>query len=126
MSKTRILVIDDEPGVTRNIKLNLEATGEYEVRTDNHGTHAVAAARNFRPDLVLLDVMMPDIDGGDVAAQMKADPLLSRIPVVFLTAIVSKRETQGKEWESGEQSFLAKPADLHELRRCIEHHLRRA
>ena len=94
MNPKRILVVDDEPGVTRSLKLNLEAGGEYEVFTENHSNKALAAARACRPDLVLLDVMMPGMDGADVAERMHDDPVLRRTPVVFLTALVSNKETE--------------------------------
>jgi CheY-like chemotaxis protein len=73
MSKKRILLIDDDPSFTRLLKLNLEETGAYEVRTENRGTAALTAAREFKPDLILLDVVMPDMGGGDVAFQIGAD-----------------------------------------------------
>src|SRR2546423_5120830 len=59
MSKRRILVVDDETSITRLLKLNLEQTGSYEVREENLGARVLEAAREFKPDLVLLDVMMP-------------------------------------------------------------------
>ena len=73
MSKQRILVVDDEPSITRLLKLNLEQTGRYEVRVENLGARAYEAAQEFMPDLVLLDIMMPDMDGSDVAASLKED-----------------------------------------------------
>ena len=101
MSTKRILVVDDEPGVTRNLKLTLESGGGYEVLSENHAANALTAARIFRPDLILLDVMMPDMDGGDVAARLRADPLLRDTPIIFLTALVSNEETDGHEMLSG-------------------------
>src|SRR6266540_606550 len=109
MNTKRILVVDDEPSVTRNLKLNLEFDGAYDVFTENHATNTLTAARIFRPDLILLDVIMPDMDGGDVAARLQADPLLRNTPVIFLTAIVSNEETDGHEMLSGTATFLAKP-----------------
>jgi len=103
----RILVVDDEPSVTRNLKLNLESSGGYDVFAENHATNALTAARIFRPDLVLLDVIMPGMDGGDVAARLRADPLLRDTPVIFLTALVSNEETDGHEIVSGGETFLA-------------------
>ncbi len=123
MPKKRILIIDDDPSVTRSIKLNLETLGAYDVRTENQARHALNIAREFHPDLVLLDVMMPEMDGGEVAEQLKADPLLKDTPIVFLTAIVSKEETKGQEAVFGGLSYLAKPVHLVELTRCLEHHL---
>ncbi|HMD54761.1 MAG TPA: response regulator, partial [Phycisphaerae bacterium] len=94
MTKKKILVVDDEGAMTRMLKRNLEATNRYEVRTENTSTSAVTAANEFLPDLILMDVMMPGMDGGDVAAKIKEDKRLSHIPIVFLSAIVKKEETQ--------------------------------
>lgn len=124
MAKKRILVVDDEASITRTMKVNLERTGVYTVGTENQATHALAAAREFKPDLILLDVMMPEMDGGEVAAQIKADPDLQRVPIVFLTAIVSRKETGGEPLESGGQTFIAKPATLNSLIQCIEENTR--
>ena len=124
MTPRRILVVDDEPSVTRNLKLNLEADGRYQVLGENHAAGALSAARTFLPDLILLDVMMPDMDGGEVAARLRADPLLRETPVIFLTAIVSNEETDGHEMSnSGGEIFLAKPVDIGELKKTMELHL---
>jgi len=120
MTKKRILVVDDEASITRTMKVNLERTGAYTVRTENQAARAVAAAREFRPDLILLDVMMPEIDGGEIAAEIKADPDLQSVPIIFLTAIVSKQETGGEYLKSGGQTFIAKPVNLDLLVQCIE------
>jgi two-component system OmpR family response regulator len=120
MEKKRIFVIDDEPSITRTMKVNLERTGDYTVGAENHASRGLAAAREFRPDLILLDVMMPEIDGGEVAAQIQSDPALQHVPVVFLTAIVSAKETGGQYLERGGQTFLAKPVSLETLIQCIE------
>jgi CheY-like chemotaxis protein len=116
----KILAIDDEPGVTRMIKLNLEKTGAYEVLTANESRAALAAARQFQPDLILLDVMMPDLDGGEVAAQLESDPALNKVPVVFLTAIVTRTETGSRGLSSGGRRVVAKPITVKELIDCIE------
>jgi CheY-like chemotaxis protein len=125
MNTKRILVVDDEPSVTRNLKLNLESGGGYDVYGENHPANALSAARIFQPDLILLDVMMPDMDGGDVAARLRADPLFRDTPVIFLTAIVSNEETDGHEIKSGGDAFLAKPVDIGELRKTLEQYIRR-
>ena len=125
MRSKRIFVVDDEPGITRNLKLNLESSGDYDVFAENHAANALAAARIFRPDLILLDVMMPDMDGGEVAARLRADPLFRDTPIVFLTAIVSNEETDGHEMLSGAETFLAKPVDIGELKKTVEEHIRR-
>ncbi|MCU7959854.1 MAG: response regulator [gamma proteobacterium symbiont of Bathyaustriella thionipta] len=118
--KKRILVIDDEAALTRMMKLNIEASGNYEVRTENSGKNAITAAREFRPDMIFLDVMMPDKSGDDVAADLKQDPVLKHIPFVFLTAIVTNEETGGHASEISGNTFLAKPVKKEELIATIE------
>jgi two-component system, OmpR family, response regulator len=120
MVKKKILVVDDEASITRLLKLNLEKNGAFMVRTENEGTKAVAAAREFKPDLILLDVMMPDIDGGDVAAIIQADPLLRDVPVVFLTAAVKKEELDAKGGMIGGFPYIAKPLDVKGVTAVIE------
>lgn len=123
MSKKRILVVDDDSAFTRVFKLSLEQTEDYEVQTENAARGALAAARQFRPDLVFLDVMMPEMDGGDLASQFRADPQLRRVPVIFLTAAVRKTEVRDHGGSIGGLPFLAKPADLAEVVACINRHL---
>jgi CheY-like chemotaxis protein len=122
--KKRILVVDDEPAITRMVKLNLEQTGRYEVRTENLGRMAIAAAREFRPDLILLDVMMPGMLGSDIAAQLQADPELRAIKFIFLTAMVTKEEALRSSGQIGGQTFVAKPISADDLCRVVEEHLR--
>jgi CheY-like chemotaxis protein len=123
MNKKRILIIDDEASITRSVRLNLEALGTYEVRQENVATAAVQSAREFKPDLILLDVMMPGMDGGEVAAKLRESPWMRDIPIIFLTAIVSNAETHGNEAAIGGQVYLAKPVNLDTLTHAIEQHL---
>lgn len=120
MSKKRILLVDDEPALTRMMRLNLEQTGRFEVREEHCGGLAVAAAREFKPDLIFLDVMMPDMGGDEIAEQLDEDPVLSRIQYVFLTAIVTKRETGPGIAEISGKTFLAKPVKREELLGVVE------
>src|SRR5438477_10515438 len=92
MEKKRILIIDDEASFTRMVKLNLEKTGTFEVREENRPAYGIAAAREFKPDLILLDAIMPTMDGGHVAAQIRNDRHLKGTPIVFLTGTVSQPE----------------------------------
>jgi len=116
----RILIVDDEPGFTRLMKLNLELNGAYEVVAENRGADAVATARVFRPDVIFLDVMMPDMDGGAIAAALRADAELCRVPVVFLTAVVSQNEVVELGGGKDGQTFLAKPVTLQDVVQTIE------
>jgi len=120
VNKKRILLVDDEPALTRMMRLNLEQTGRYEVREENRGSHALAAARAFHPHLIFLDVMMPDMDGDAVAEQIDEDPRLRHVPYIFLTAIVTKRETGQGPAEISGKTFLAKPVKRDELLAVVD------
>ena len=119
----RILVVDDEPDITRMIKRVLELTGRYEVRTENLGRRAIEAAREFRPDLILLDVMMPGMLGSEIGTQLQADPELRAIKFVFLTALVTKDEELKSNGQIGGHTFIAKPISADDLCRVVEDHL---
>ena len=122
--KKKILVVDDETSITRLLKLNLEGTDKYVVREENEGARAVAAAQEFKPDLVLLDVMMPDADGGDVAAGIRGHRELKNVPIVFLTAAVRKEELQERGGMIGGFPYIAKPLDVKGVMAMIEDHLK--
>jgi CheY-like chemotaxis protein len=94
--KKRILVVADEPTITRLLKLNLEQTGDYEVVTENISKAVPAVAEEFQPDLLLLDVMMPGLDGGSLASQLQTSPKLKGVPIVFLTATVTREEVRAR------------------------------
>ena len=123
MNKKRILVLDDETSITSLLKLNLERTGQYIVREENLGARGLVAAREFEPDLILLDVMMPDMDGGDVAGTIQNDPKLKGVPIVFLTAIVKKEEVQARAGMIGGFPYIAKPLNVKGVISAIEKHL---
>ncbi len=111
----KILIIDDEEIFTRLVKLNLERTGRFEVRVENLGRLAVSAAKDFHPDLVLLDVVMPDISGGSIALQFSEDKDLKDTPIVFLTAVASKKEIGPQNKIISGKPFLPKPATTQEI-----------
>ena len=118
----KILIVDDEAGFTRLMKLTLQKAGDYEVIEENDGARALDTARRVRPDLILMDIVMPNVDGGDAAARIQKDPTLASIPIVFLTAIVSKKEATPGGLIGG-FPFLSKPVSLEELIACIQKHL---
>ena len=121
--KKRILVVDDEASITRLLKLNLEQTNLYEVRPENDALAAVAAAEEFKPHLILLDVMMPGLDGGELAARFQAHPKLKSVPIVFLTAAATKGEVYARGGKVGGLPFLAKPVELSEVVACLKQQL---
>ena len=121
MNEKRILIVDDEESFTRLLRMTLEGTGKFVVEEVNDGRQALEAARQFKPDIVFLDVVMPEIDGGDVATQLRADPELAALPIVFLTAIVSPKEA-GNETDIGGFPFLAKPVSVEAIVKAVEAH----
>jgi CheY-like chemotaxis protein len=125
MAKKRILIVDDEQSLTTLLKLNLEEFGHYEVRVENWPEDALAAAREFKPDLILLDIIMPRLPGGNVAAQIDADPLLRDTPIVFLTAAVRKHQVEENEGIICDHPCLAKPATIDEVVAMIEKYARK-
>ena len=120
--KPRILIIDNDGDFTRSAKLGLERPGQYFVCEENDATKAHQTAQRIKPDLVLLDIVMPETDGGEVAARIQADPLLQGTPIIFLTALVTKAETRSGLRIQG-HPFLAKPITLPELIKGIEENL---
>ena len=120
--KPSILIIDNSRDFTHAAKVALEKTGRYVVREENDSSKAHQTALTFKPDLVLLDIAMPETDGGEVAAWIQSDPALHRIPIVFLTALVTMAEARAGLRIQG-HPFLAKPIGLPELIKGIEENL---
>ncbi len=121
--KKRILVVDDQASNSQLVKLCLERTDQYVVREENSAKAALAAAEEFRPHLILLDLMMPGMGGGELAACFQTNPKLKAVPIVFLTSAVSKGEVAAGGSRGGAFPFLAKPFVLSELVACIQSYL---
>ena len=123
MEKKKILVVDDEPDVTELVAYNLKAKG-FHVETLNDATASIAKARNYHPDLIILDIMMPHLSGIQICRIFRNDSKLARIPIIFLTA---KAEPQDRieGLESGADDYLAKPFSPKELMLRVESILRR-
>ncbi len=109
MNKTRILVVDDEPNLSDLVRLFLVKTKRFDVRTENRPGAVLAAAREFRPEMILLDVDMPGQDGGEVALTIEADPILRGTPILFFTSLISPLEAGDRVTMRGGMRFLAKP-----------------
>lgn len=121
MNTKRILIVDDDMPLAQSLKLNLEDTGLFEVWIENHPSRALATARAFSPELILLDYIMPGMDGGDVSSQLHQDPYLSHVPVIMITALISNSETgdSGVVYRNGHY-MVAKPIKFDNLLQCIE------
>ena len=125
MAKTKVMLVDDEKSFTNLLKLNLEETGNYEVRVENWPEDAFEGVRQFKPDIVFLDIIMPRVPGGNVAAQIGNDPELKDTPIVFLTAAVRKHQVEENEGIICDRPCLAKPATIDEVIRMIDEHARK-
>jgi CheY-like chemotaxis protein len=123
MKKARILYVDDEIGAARLLKVNLEATGRYEVQVQNWPEDALATAREFKPDLILLDIIMPRMPGGNVVEVFEHDPELKNVPIVFFTAAVWRERVQEHDGIICDHPCLAKPAQLNEISAFIDANL---
>ena len=113
------MIIEDEVSFAEMVKLNLEDTGDYDVRAEYKGTDGLAAALEFNPDLVLLDIMLPDKDGFEVLEALKKDPRTKGILVVMLTALKSD-PVKFKAAMLYADDFLVKPVTLRALVEKIE------
>jgi len=124
--KNKILLIDDEKDFCFFTGKNLEQTGEFEVMTAARGKEGIDLAREKKPDLILLDINMPSVSGPEVAEILFNDPKTKGIPVIFLTAVVTKKEIGIKSIsEIGGRNFIAKPVDTETLSSCIKDVLRK-
>ena len=121
--KKRILLVDDEPFLTSLLRMNLEDTDEYEVREENNSLNALDVIKEFVPDLILLDVMMPYLDGADILFRLKNDQRLKHIVVVFHTATVSRTELTSHGGIISGYPFLPKPASADQIIAFIEANL---
>ena len=105
------MIVDDDVNLSRLSGMILENSGMYEVMIVNESVRALAAALQFRPHVMLLDVDMPGKDGGDLAREAASDSRLRDIPVLFLTGLVGHEEAGSCPLESGGMKFLAKPVE---------------
>jgi CheY-like chemotaxis protein len=107
---TRILYVDDEADIREVAQMSLELDPELEVRTCASGVAAIVEAASWQPELILLDVMMPGMDGPTVFAHLREQPATAAIPVVFITARTQTSEVRAFQ-ELGARGVLAKPFD---------------
>ena len=114
-----ILIIDDEESIRNSLTGILQDEG-FSTLIAESGDEGLLKLQEEKPDLIFLDVMMPDMTGDEVSAQLKEDEELSRIKFIFMTAIVTKDETENMGTNIGGNEFLAKPVKTDELLATIE------
>jgi len=109
----KVLAVDDDQHFTNMLKMNLERSGEFEVKVVNDPSKALEVARHFRPQVVLLDIIMPKLDGGDVLLLFRQDPDLHKVPIIMLTALLNEKDEEWRTDEADqEMGFLSKPVDM--------------
>jgi DNA-binding response OmpR family regulator len=123
MNKKRILIVDDEPGITQLLRLNLEKTGHYTVRAENDADKVMSAAVEFKPDLLMLDVMMPGMSGGELAGKLRNTRAFKTLPIVFLTAAVKQHEVDARDGVIGGFPYIAKPLNVKGVIEVIQKNL---
>lgn len=109
----RVLVVDDDRVIQQLLEVNLELEG-YEVAKASNGEEAIALVRSYKPDLVLLDVMMPKLDGRETCRRIKADPETKDVPIIFLSARAQDMDVNSG-LELGASAYVTKPFDPVEL-----------
>ena len=114
----RILVVDDDPNLLQMVKLMLQRV-EHEVQTASSGEKGIVLAAQWQPDLIVLDLMMPDVSGYDVVRKLRADPLTARIPIIVLTARSQPMDKQ-TALQAGANAFLSKPVTAKELTERVD------
>ena len=117
-----VLIVDDEGDVLMMLQKGLKAEG-YRVLTADNGRDALTIAQKRRPDAIVLDVMLPDMDGGLVANELAEIQQTKDIPIIFLTALISKKEEKRYGQMVGSHPTLAKPYEIHDLVEQIERSL---
>ena len=123
MKKSKILIVDDDTHLVKTLKTRLQQNGNYEIGIETNAADAVNSIREFMPELVILDIMMPAVSGDMIADKILNDEELSQIKIIFLTGLVTKHEVQSKEENFSGRTLLAKPVDIDELLTCIEKQL---
>jgi CheY-like chemotaxis protein len=120
--QSRILIVDNSSNFTRSARLLLEQTGNYVACAVNDPRRALETARSFKPDLVLVDLIMPQADGSEVVAQLEADWALHSVPIVFVTALITAEEARDGRRINGHR-VVPKPTRGFDLIRVVEENL---
>jgi len=117
--KKRILIVDDDS----DSKLLKHALAEYEVRVETASTTALDVAIEFRPDLILLDLVMPEVHGSVLAENIRREKRLRRVPIILVSALVHSKKNDGRVVQVGDYPALGKPFSVDELKHCIAQQL---
>jgi len=119
MAKKKVMIVDDELDFLRIVRLNLEQTGKYEVLTLSSAKYIISQVDVFKPDIILLDILMPGIKGIEACEMLNKDPVGTRIPIIVLSAL-DKRIDKLKAYKVGVVGYLVKPIEKEKLIANIE------
>jgi two-component system, OmpR family, response regulator len=122
--KTRVLIVDDNRRFVEGARAILQRTGQYAVCVETNALRALETARSFKPDLLLVDLVMPEIDGAELATQIGADWALHHVPIVFVTALITREEARDGRRINGHR-VVPKPTRGFDLIRIVEENLPR-
>ncbi len=117
IASAKVLVIDDEPEITDIVQTFLDEAG-YQVIVENSPEKAVEVAKNFEPDIILLDIMMPNVDGYDICEALKKESRFASTPIIFLTG-KDRSDDMGRSFKSGGDMFIKKPFSCQRLLEII-------
>ena len=109
-----ILIIDDDVNFSKMAGMILEEKGGYKVKVCNQSEKAIEVVRSVQPDLILLDIVMPNVDGPEICAQLQQDPQLKKIQIVFLTSLITPEEAAAHP-VIAKHKFIGKPIRGDEL-----------
>ncbi len=116
----KILVVDDERDLCRILSNVLTSEGGYQVLTAHDGETGMMAAIRERPDLILLDIIMPGMSGGEMAEELQDNPVTASIPIIFMSALITENEVRNIGHHTGGRMIFAKPLVMGELFKHIK------
>lgn len=119
MKKRKVMVIDDEEDFLQMLKLNLEQRGKYDVLTLSSAKDIVSQVNDFKPDVILLDLLMPEVGGIEACQMLNDDPIGSQTPIIALSAL-DKDADKLKAYKVGVVDYLTKPVGIDTIVKSIE------
>ncbi|MFH1594137.1 MAG: response regulator [Candidatus Omnitrophota bacterium] len=122
-NKKKVMIVDDEQDFLFITKMNLEETGKYEVLTLSNAKNIISEIHKFKPDILLLDMLMPSIGGPEVCELLNQDPIGKNVPIIILSAL-DKDKDKLKAFKQGVVDYATKPIDKDDMINKIEKALR--
>jgi two-component system, OmpR family, response regulator len=122
-SEKKVLIVDDEEYIGKMMKKILENAGGYLVEIETNGSKVISTASVFEPDLILLDIVMPGMEGPDVNDQLLKNSRLKNVPVVFMTGILTDDEVDSRDGTMFDRPCIAKPVSKEKLLNCVREQL---